>query len=71
MDKKEVLEFVTYCISKLSQYLNMSQSDVYIKLKDSGVLDSYLIPGYEVLHTFGSQYLMNDLIEYMKEKGAL
>lgn len=71
MNDKNVLEFVTYCISKLSQYLNLSQREVYIRLKDSGILDNYIIPCYDVLHTFGSRYLMNDLSEYMKEKGVL
>ena len=27
--------------------------------------------GYDVLHTFGKEYLMEDLISYMQEKGAL
>lgn len=71
MDKTYILEFITYVISKLSQKLNLSQQEVYIKLKDSGILDDYIIPCYDVLHTFGSQYLMEDISEYMKEKGVL
>lgn len=43
MDNK-VLEFVTYCISKLAQVLNMSQREVYRRLKESGILDGYIIP---------------------------
>ena len=71
MDNKEVLHFVTYCISKLGQYLNLTQQDVYMRLKKSGILEGYIIPCYDVLHTFGSRYLMEDLSEYMKEKGVL
>ncbi len=70
MDKK-TLEFVTYCISKLAQQLNLSQQVVYRKLKLSGILNEYLIPSYDVLHTFGSKYLMDDLIGFMQEKGVL
>lgn len=69
--KLDVLEFITYCISKLGQFLNLPQKDVYIKLKDSGIIDEYLIPGYDVLHTYGSRYLMNDITDLMKEKGVL
>ena len=29
------------------------------------------IPSYDVLHTFSSRYLMEDLTDYMKEKGVL
>ena len=70
MDKK-TLEFVTYCIGKLSLSLNLPQQDVYRKLKSSGILYEYIVPSYDVLHTFSSRYLMEDLTEYMKEKGVL
>lgn len=70
MMNKDVLEFVTYCISKLSYLLNLSQREVYQRLKKSGILYDYIVPSYDVLHTFGSRYLMDDLTGYMKEKGA-
>ncbi|MBD5187443.1 MAG: DUF3791 domain-containing protein [Bacteroidales bacterium] len=70
MDKK-TLEFVTYCISKLANKLRLSQNDVYCRLKRSGILYDYIVPSYDVLHTFSSRYLMEDLTEYMKEKGVL
>lgn len=67
----EILDFVTYCISKLEHTLNMSQREVYRRLKDSGILYDYIVPSYDVLHTFGSRYLMEDLTDYMREKGVL
>ena len=70
MDKKS-LEFVTFCISRLSLILKMPQQEVYRRLKDSGILYDYIIPSYDVLHTFSSRYLMEDLTDYMKEKGVL
>lgn len=70
MDKK-TLEFVTYCISKLSNALKLSQKEVYDRLCRSGILYGYIVPSYDVLHTFSSQYLMQDIIEYMREKGVL
>lgn len=68
---KNILDFVTYCISKLAQRLKLSQQDVYDRLYRSGILYGYIVPSYDVLHTFGSRYLMDDLTEYMKEKGVL
>lgn len=70
MDRK-VLEFVTFCISSLSLHLNLTQKEIYRKLKDSGILYGYIVPSYDVLHTFGSRYLIEDLTEYMKKKGVL
>ena len=70
MDKK-TLEFVTFCISKLSILLKLPQKEIYSRLKVSGILYEYIVPSYDVLHTFSSKYLMEDLIEYMREKGVL
>ncbi|MBO6287348.1 MAG: DUF3791 domain-containing protein [Prevotella sp.] len=70
MDKK-TLEFVTFCISRLSLLLKLPQQEVYKRLKDSGILFDYIVPSYDVLHTFSSRYLMEDLTDYMKEKGVL
>lgn len=68
---KEVLDFVTFCISLLAAHLHLSQREVYKRLKESGILYGYIVPSYDVLHTFGSRYLMEDLTDYMKEKGVL
>ena len=70
MDKK-VLEFVTYCIGKLSINLKLSQQEVYKRLKQSGILYDYIVPSYDVLHTFSSRYLIENLTDYMREKGVL
>ena len=64
-------EFVTYCISKLAHVLNLNQREVYRRLKQSGILYDYIIPSYDVLHTFSSRYLVEDLTDYMREKGVL
>jgi len=50
MDKK-TLEFVTYCIGKLSILLKLPQQEIYRRLKSSGILYGYIVPSYDVLHT--------------------
>lgn len=61
------IDFITYCIGNLSRLLNMSAVEFYRRLKQSGILNGYIIPNYDVLHTFSKEYLMEDLIEYMRE----
>ena len=51
------LDFVTYCIGNLSMRLQLPQRTIYLKLKDRGILENYIVKGYEVLHTFGKEYL--------------
>lgn len=65
------IDFVTYCVGNLSRRLGMNPAEVYRRLKQSGILAEYIVPSYDVLHTFGKEYLMEDLIDYMREKGAL
>lgn len=65
------IDFITYSIGNLSRRLNMSAAEVYRRLKQSGILNGYIVPSYDVLHTFSKEYLIEDLIEYMREKGVL
>ena len=65
------LDFVTYCIGNLSRLLGLSAGEVYQRLLSSGILSGYIIPCYDVLHSFSKEYLMEDLTSYMKEKGVL
>ncbi len=65
------LNFVTFCVGSLADALKMSAGSVYGLLRSSGILTGYLLPGYDVLHTFSKEYLVEDLISYMKEKGVL
>lgn len=70
MDSDHV-DFITYCIGSLSRRLGLSAREVYQRLKTSGILMDYIVPCYDVLHTFGKEYLMEDLTDYMSEKGVL
>ena len=40
-------------------------------LRSTGILDGYIVPCYDVLHTFSKDYIMDDLIGMLKKKGAL
>ena len=68
---KEQLEFATYCIGNLSRRLGLTQPQTYRMLADSGVLEGYIVAGYDVLHTFGKEYLLDDLVDVLRERGYL
>ena len=65
------LDFVTYCVGNLADRLNMSASKVYKMLRSTDILNGYMIPCYDVLHTFGKEYIMDDLINLLKKRGVL
>ena len=65
------VEFATYCIGNLSGRLGIPQPEVYNMLADSGILEGYIVASYDVLHTFGRDYLMDDLVGLMRERGLV
>lgn len=69
MDKK-TLKFAVFLIHILADDWKKSYSTVYQVLNETGILDSYIVPCYDVLHTQGRQYLVEDITEFVKEKGV-
>ena len=69
--RPEHLDFITFCVGSLSEALHKSATQVYGALRSSGVLDDYILPCYDVLHTFSKDYLVEELTEVLKERGAL
>lgn len=69
-NKKE-LEFCVFLINAIADNLGLLTPTVYKKLNDSRILDEYIIPFYDVLHTLGEEYLLHDIIDMMKERRVL
>lgn len=67
----EQLNFSVFCIGSLADALHMNNQKVYHLLKDSGILTGCIIPCYDVLHTLSKEYIVEDLVSFMKEKGVL
>lgn len=65
------LEFAVYCIGSVADAIGKDARDVYRLLKSSGILMEYIIPCYDVLHTFGKQYIVEDIVSLMKKKGVI
>lgn len=66
------LEFAIFCIENVAVYLGIDATDVYEMLtKDSDILNSYVVSEYEMLHTQGKEYIVNDIVEVMKESGVI
>ena len=66
------LEFAVFCIEKVAMRLNSFPEAIYRKLAiDSNILNEYIVPEYEVLHTQGKEYIINDIVELMQEKGVI
>lgn len=69
--KTEHLDFITFCVGSLADALNWSALRVYKTLRSTGLLANYIVPCYDVLHTFSKEYIVDDLTEALRGKGAL
>jgi hypothetical protein len=63
------LEFAIFCIENVAQKLNTSAEDIYKAFTEkSNILNGYIVPCYETLHTQGKDYIIDDIISVMKSK---
>ena len=62
---------VGHLIHELANEKNVPPSEIYRELKNSGCIDNYLVPNYDVLHTMGTQYLVNDIRNYVASRGGV
>ena len=66
------LEFVLFCIDSVAASLRKDTLEVYNMLtKDSDILSEYIVPEYEMLHTQGKEYIVNDIMDVMRERGVI
>ena len=62
--------FVIYMIHACANRWNRTPKQVYSKLKDTGCIDGYLVPHYDILHTQGTDYVVDDIQEYLNVRGV-
>lgn len=64
--------FAVFCVEALSDELGMPGDEVYKLLTaDSDILDSYVVPHYDALHTQGKGYIVRELVGIMEKQGVL
>ncbi len=69
MCDKDQLTFAMFMIYSLAEQWEKLPAEVYQILNRTGVLDNYIIGCYDTLHTMGRQYLVDDVTEFVREKG--
>lgn len=71
MCKENELTFSIFILYSLADKWNMKPAAVYNILNTTGILDNYVIACYDVLHTQGKEYLVEDITDYVREKGVI
>ncbi|MDR2132931.1 MAG: DUF3791 domain-containing protein [Clostridiales Family XIII bacterium] len=64
--------FAVFCIEALSDELGVPGDKVYRLLtEDSDILDAYILPFHDALHTQGKGYIVRELKELLQKRGLL
>lgn len=64
------LEFAVFCIENVAAKLGVGAERVYRAFTEKGdILHGYIVPEYEILHTKSREYIVDELLDVMNERG--
>jgi hypothetical protein len=66
---KNEIDFSIFLLHRLAHKWGKSVPEAYRVLVDTDVLDGYILKCYDTLHTLGAEYLVDDVTEFVREKG--
>jgi len=65
------MEFSVFCVESVAERLGVTGDVVYEMLTgQSSVLNDYIVRHYDVLHTQGKEYIVDEIIDVMRLKGV-
>ena len=62
-----IMAFVSTCIEATARLLNTSYTDVYQRMKRVGLIERYIVPHYDTLHTESRENIAQGMAECLKE----
>ena len=64
---KTVFEFYTYCLENYATLKQISGMRAWVLFKETGV-DEYVIGNYDLLHTQGMDYVLDDIQRFINRR---
>lgn len=64
------LHFTVFVIHALAEAWHKSVPEVFELLEKYAVVENYLYPCYDTLHTLGREYLIDDVASFISERGG-
>lgn len=61
------MAFVSTCIEATARMLDTSYVDVYQRMKRVGMIERYIVPCYETLHSESRENVAENMAECLKE----
>lgn len=60
--------FVASCIESTARKLGISYLEMYTRMERYDMIDNYIRPCYEVLHSESREQVTNNIIEYLNSR---
>lgn len=71
IQNSDELEFAVFCIENIAIKLGVDPERIYIVLtEESDILNGYIVPEYDILHTQSREFIVDDIIDLMNERGV-
>ena len=67
-DNEKKSEFLSFCIESYKVKHHMKGKDTANLFKESGVIN-FLIDGYDMLHTQGKDYIIEEIEIFLRKRG--
>jgi len=67
---QDVMEFVVYMLHACAKKCHMRPDRLYRLIEEKGCVSQYLAPLYDVLHTQSTDFVVQDIQEYMLNRGV-
>lgn len=65
-DQEILMSFVASCIEDTAEKLGLDYAEVYGRMKAVGMIENYIIPHYDVLHTESRPIVTAGIIDTLK-----
>lgn len=67
---QDAFSFVMYIIHSCARRWGRTPAQTYRSLKESGCIDGFLVPNYDILHTQSSDYVVSNVEDYLQARGV-
>lgn len=62
------LNFAASCVEGLARRSGKPYIEVYERMNKVGVIENYILPYYDTLHTESREYVLDDVEEYIENR---
>ena len=69
--ERDVLDFIVFLLHRVARSWGWSVPATYQALSSTDILNGYVVPCFDTLHSMGEQALVEDLTSFAREKGVL